>query len=325
MSKKRTDGGTAEGAIESGESGGWLSGLWLEVANRYEQYRSLDKSDRELLDWHSWGTIISHWSLVVLMILVAGTGIVKWLGVYGPLDIGIWGGYNPTFLLHVWAGVFLAVVAFVLYPYYSLVVDGKRVLITREQIQEQIVIALAFLGLASYIPGYKKARRSYDAENEEGIAHHPTQTAFWYITWLFVGLLTLTGFALWSSLAADPAWWVSGLGFMEGWFAYETVLRVHLIATFWVLAAVALHAYFPLMPSNHDMLFSMIHGKLNGWKVDAESRPGQRGETRTKDSLHGALAGVARLFGTGPEVQEGLETESEQDLETAEPTEEEST
>ncbi len=330
MTEKRTDGGTAEEAIEGSEStGGWLSGLWLAAANRYEQYRYLDKADRETLDWHSWGTIISHWSLVVLMVLVAWTGIAKWLGVYTFLETGIWGGYNPAFLVHVWAGIFLAVVAFILYPYYSLIVDGKRALITREQIQEQIVIVLAFLGLASYIPGYKKARRSYDAENEEGIAHHPTQTAFWYVTWLFVGLLTLTGFALWSSLATDPAWWVSALGFMEGWFAYETVLRIHLIATFWVLAAVALHAYFPLMPSNHDMLFSMIHGKLKGWRLEADDRPEQRGTSRTKDSLFRPLAGLARLFGTGPELQDELSgtgatatSESTGEPETEEPTEE---
>lgn len=305
MSDKRTDDGNAEKPIDSGRSAdGLLSGLWLSVADRYERYRFLEKDDRELINWHSWGSIISHWSMVALMVLVAWTGVAKWLGIYTFLETGIWDGYNPAFLVHVWSGILLAVVAFGLYPFYSIVVDGKSVIVTREQINEQIVIALAFVGLASYIPGYKQARRAYDAENDEWIGHHPTQTAFWYATWLFVGILTLTGFALWASLASDPAWWIAALGFMEGWFAFETVLQIHLVATFWVLASVALHAYFPLMPSNHDLLFSMIHGKLNGWRVDAENRPEKRGTSRTKDLLVGPLAGLARLFGTNPTLQE---------------------
>lgn len=320
MSEERTDGGTTEGRTRhGGDQGGWLGGLWLTVARRYERYQFLDKDDRESLHWHSFGTIASHWSLVVLMALATLTGFSKWLGVYGPLDIGIWGGYNPAFLVHVWAGTLLAVVAFVVYPYYSIVVDGKSVLVTWEQVQEQIVIVLAFLGLASYIPGYKKARRSYDVENEEWIGHHPTQTAFWYGTWLFVGLLTLTGFALWADLATDPAWWIAALGFMEGWFAFETVLRLHLLSTAIILASVALHAYFPLMPGNHDLLFSMIHGKLKGWRVTEENRPERRGTSRSPDRLLAPFAGIADRLGIGSDLQERLgdDADGEADRETA--------
>ncbi|MDR5657571.1 cytochrome b/b6 domain-containing protein [Halodesulfurarchaeum sp. HSR-GB] len=321
-SEKRTDGGTTrDRAHRSPASERWLGRLWLTVADRYERYRYLDEADKESLNWHSWGTIVTHWSLVVLMTLVTLTGLSKWLGVYGPLDIGIWGGYNPAFLVHVWSGVLLAVVAFLLYPFYSIYVDGKSVLLTRKQLQEQIVIALAFLGLASYIPGYKKARRSYDAENEEWIGHHPTQTAFWYATWLFVGILTLTGFALWAALASDPAWWIAALGFMESWFAFETILRIHLVSTAIIVASVAMHAYFPLMPSNHDLLFSMIHGRLDGWRVTAENRPERQGAARSKDTLLGPLSGLARLFGTEPDIQDSLagpETETPTEKSTAE-------
>jgi formate dehydrogenase subunit gamma len=304
MSEKRPDGGTTERRTGHGDGGeGWLGRLWLTVAQRYERYRFLDKADREMLHWHSFGTIAAHWSLVVLMALATLTGLSKWLGVYGPLDIGIWGGYNPAFLVHVWAGTLLAVVAFVVYPFYSIVVDGKSVLVTREQVQEQIVIVLAFLGLASYIPGYKKARRAYDVENEEWIGHHPTQTAFWYGTWLFVGLLTLTGFALWADLATDPAWWVAGLGFMSGLFGFEMILRLHLVSTAIIVASVALHAYFPLMPSNHDLLFSMIHGKLKGWRVTEENRPEGRGTSRSTDAMLGPVSGLASRLGISADLQ----------------------
>lgn len=322
MSEKRPDGGATERETGHGdEQGGWLGRLWLTVAQRYERYRFLDKEDREPLNWHSFGTIAAHWSLVVLMALATITGFSKWLGVYGPLDIGIWGGYNPAFLVHVWAGTLLAIVAFVVYPYYSVVVDDKSVLVTWEQIQEQIVIVLAFLGLASYIPGYKKARRAYDVENEEWIGHHPTQTAFWYATWVFVGLLTLTGFALWADLATDPAWWVAALGFMEAWFTFETILRIHLVSTAVILASVALHAYFPLMPSNHDLLFSMIHGKLKGWRVTEENRPEGRGTSRSSDALLDPFAGLASRLGISRDLQErvGLRSDTEENDSTPDP------
>lgn len=321
MSKKRTDGGTAEETVGSHDAGeGWFTRLWLKVAKRYEPYQYLDKSDKVDIDIHGYGTIISHWLLLVFMITTTLTGLSKWLGVYGPLDIGIWGGYNPAFLTHVWTGVFLAVVAFILYPFYAFVVDKKQGLISLEQIEEQIVITLALVGLASYIPGYKKARRSIDEESGHWIGHHPMQTVFWYVTWFFVGLITLTGLALWAILSSDPAWWVSGLGFMQEWFTIETLLRIHLLATAWVLAAVALHAYFALMPSNWDLLSLMWDGNLHGWLITDENEPELKGKARSKDTLQQPLSGLARILGTDPEVQEHLSEEEESPESEAEKT-----
>ncbi|MFW5900661.1 MAG: cytochrome b/b6 domain-containing protein [Halodesulfurarchaeum sp.] len=318
MSKKRTDGGLAEEAVGSHEaSQGFFTRLWLKVARRYERYQYLDESDKEVIDIHGYGTIISHWALLVFMITTTLTGLSKWLGVYGPLDIGIWGGYNPAFLTHVWTGVFLAVVAFILYPFYAFVVDKKQFVMNRKQIEEQIIITLAFVGLASYIPGYKKSRRCIEEETGHWIGHHPMQTAFWYVTWFFVGLLTLSGFALWANLSIDPASWVSALGFMQAWFGFEALLRIHLVATAWVLAAVALHAYFALMPSNWDILKLMLDGNLYGWLISEEDKPELEGKARSKDAMPRPLAGISRLFGTEPEIQDqvsaaedGPETES---------------
>jgi len=308
MSEKRSDGGTTvEGTGSVSREDGWLTRLWVRVAKRYERYQYLDKDDKQVIDIHGYGTILSHWALLVFMITTTLTGLSKWLGVYGPLDIGIWGGYNPAFLTHVWTGVFLAVFAFLLYPFYAFVVDKKQLLLSRKQLEEQVIITLSLLGLASYIPGYKKARRSIDEESGHWIGHHPMQTVFWYVTWGFVGILTLSGFGLWASLSSDPAWWVSGLGFLNAWIGFELMLRIHLVATAWVLAAVAIHAYFALMPSNWDLLSLMYDGKLYGWLINDENRPESRGTVRTKDALQGPLSGIARVLGTGPEVQEKLQ------------------
>lgn len=299
--------GVTRGTEPEGSADGLLSQLWLDVANKYERYRHLDPEETVLMDWHSRGTVLAHWSMLVLMILTAGTGLLKWIGWYGALDIGIWGGYYVAFLIHVWTGVLFAIWAFVLYPYYSLVVDGKQVIVSADQVKEQIIIGLSMFGLASYIPGYKKARRTYDEEVEEWVGHHPMQTAFWYATWGFAAILTLTGFALWAALSTEPAAYISVLGFVNGWFAFETILRLHLLSTFLFLASVAVHAYIALLPSNRDLLFSMVHGKLNGWRVDEDTRPDPNGGARPKDSLVRSLSGVASLLGTGPELHEHLD------------------
>lgn len=308
MSEESADSGGMTGTPEpEGPVDGWLARLWLDVANKYERYRHLDPEDRISMEWHSLGTILSHWTMFLLAVITAATGLIMWLGWYGPLDIGIWGGYYVGFLIHVWGGVLFTIWALFLYSYFSLVVDGKRAIVTLDQVKEQIIIAFAMVGLASYIPGYKKGRRTYDEEQEEWVAHHPMQTAFWYATWGFALLLALTGFALWAELSTDPAGYITALGFVGGWFAYETILRVHLLSTFLFLASVAVHAYVALLPSNRDLVLSMVNGKLKVWSVDGMSRPEPQGMAETKDALTRGLSGLASLLGTRPELHERLD------------------
>ncbi|MEF8779531.1 MAG: cytochrome b/b6 domain-containing protein [Haloferacaceae archaeon] len=307
MSEKTAELGDAERPAAGEESDNVLSRLWLEVAGRFEGYEYFDKDDREILHRHGLGAIVSHWSMVLFMLLAIVTGVAFWTGWYGPFDVGIWDGYHVAFLTHVWAGVLLAVIAFILFPFYHAVVDGDSLLVSLDQIKEEIIIAMSFVGLASYIPGYKKARRTYDEDEEEWVGYHPMQTVFWYVTWFFVGVLTLTGFALWSALATNPAWWLEALGFMAGWITYENMLRIHLVSTFFVVAAVSIHAYFPMMPSNFDMTMSMFHGKLKGWSVDEETRPEPKGRARAKDSLAKGFDPIATRLGTGSELQERVD------------------
>ena len=317
MSEKSAEVSDVQQGAAGEQSGSVFTRLWLELANKYEGYAYLDEDDRETLHRHGWGAIVSHWAMALFMLLAIVTGVAFWTGWYGPMNVGIWDGYYIAFLIHIWAGVLLAVIAFVVFPYYHLVADGDSLLVTVGQIKEEIIIALSFVGLASYIPGYKKARRTYDEDEEEWVGYHPMQTVFWYVTWFFVAVLTLTGFALWAELATDPSWWVSTLGFMAGWLAYENMLRVHLVATFFVIAAVAIHAYFPMMPSNFDMTMSMVHGKLNGWSVDEETRPEPWGRARTKDGLTKRFDPISKRLGTSTDVQEQLGSEADEKAEEA--------
>jgi len=266
--------------IEVLPGGSRLAALRTDVVSKYRGYMTLDTADKTELDRWGLGSIVSHWLLVLCMLSAIVSGIAFWTGWYGAMDIGIWDGYQVAFQLHVWSGVLLAVIAVVVFPFYHRVVDGHELLVSREQLKEEIVVALSFVGLMRYIPGYKQARRAYDEDRDEWVGYHPMQTVFWYVTWFFVLALTLTGFALWRSLSTDPSWWIGVLGFMDGWVAYETMLQLHLLATFWVLAAIAVHVYFAITPGNWDILRSMVVGSVEGWRVDEVCRP--ESETATK-------------------------------------------
>lgn len=270
--------------IERLPGGGYVTSIRSDLVTRYEGYLELDKEEMEEIERWGLGSIISHWLIVVLMLAAVLTGIAFWTGWYGPLDIGIWSGYQTAFNIHIVGGVVLMVLSFLVFPFYHKFVDGHSLRVDGQQLKEQLVIAFSFVGLVRYIPGYKKARRTYDEDRGEWAAYHPAQTVFWYLMWFFVGALTLTGFALWRELASDPAWWVELVGFMQGWVAYETMLQFHLISTFFVFAAIAMHAYFAITPNNWDILRSMGVGTLKGWRVDAETRPEPDGETTAVDS-----------------------------------------
>ncbi len=252
--------------------GAQVTAIRVELTEMYQGYLGLDTDDKEPLRRWGIGSILSHWVMVLTMVIAIVTGVAFWTGWYGPMNVGIWDGYQVAFDLHILSGVVLAVLALVVFPFYHKVVDGHKLLVSRKQLKENIIIALAFVGLVRYIPGYKQARRTYDEDRHEWVGYHPMQTVFWYVTWFFVLALTLTGFALWHALATDPAWWVTVLGFMEGWTTYETMLRLHLLATFWVIAAIAIHAYFAITPDNWDILRSIVGGRLDGWRIDEQKR-----------------------------------------------------
>ncbi|MFC7134526.1 MULTISPECIES: cytochrome b/b6 domain-containing protein [Salinibaculum] len=259
--------------IERLPGGSRLTAIRADLVRKYEGYQTLDESDKESIRRWGLGSIVSHWVTVVAMTAAAITGLMIWTGLYGPVDVGIWGGYQTAFTIHVWMGLLLAVVALVVFTYYHRVVDKHRLLLSTSQLKEQLVIAFALVGLVRYIPGYKQARRAYDEDREHWVGYHPAQTAFWYALWFFVLLLTLTGFALWAGLATDPAWWVSALGFMQGWLPFERMLQLHLVATFLTLATIAVHVYVAVLPGNRDFFGSMLNGTVEAWVVDEESRP----------------------------------------------------
>lgn len=259
--------------IERFPGGRRVTAVRAELVMKYRGYQTLDESEKVAVVRWGYGSIVSHWVMVVSMFAAMLTGFMIWTGFYGPVEVGIWGGYQTAFSTHVWMGVLVAVVALVVFPFYHKVADGHSLLLSKAQLKEQVVILLAFVGLLGYIPGYKQARRAYDTDRDHWVGYHPAQTAFWYATWVLVILLVLTGFALWAEIATDPAWWISAFGFMEGWLPFEQMLQVHLVTTFLALAAIAVHAYVALLPSNRDIMGSMLHRTVDAWLVDDESRP----------------------------------------------------
>jgi formate dehydrogenase subunit gamma len=269
--------------VERLPGGSRLTAIRAELVRKYEGYQTLEESDKETVQRWGLGSIVSHWVTVVSMFAAAITGLMIWTGLYGPLDIGIWGGYQTAFTVHVWTGVLLAVLALVVFTYYHNVVDGHRLLLSKDQLKEQLVIVFAVAGLVRYIPGYKQARRAYDEDREHWVGYHPAQTAFWYALWGAVIVLTLTGFALWADIATDPSWWLSALGFMQGWLPFERMLQVHLVATFLTLASIAFHVYYAVIPVNWDFFGSMLDGTVEAWVVDEESRPEPSDSTAEAD------------------------------------------
>lgn len=250
-----------------------VAAIRADLVRKYEGYQTLEEAEKEPIRRWGLGSIVSHWVTVVAMFAAAITGFMIWTGSYGPLDVGIWDGYQTAFTIHVWMGTLLAAVALAVFTYYHRVADEHRLLLSKRQIKEQLVIGFALLGLVRYIPGYKQARRAYDEDRDHWVGYHPTQTAFWYALWFFVIVLTLTGFALWAEIATDPAWWLAALGFLQGWLPFERMLQVHLVATFLTLVAIAVHVYVALLPGNWDFLGSMLDGTVEAWIVDEESRP----------------------------------------------------
>lgn len=259
--------------VERLPGGDRLTAIRADLVQRYEGYQTLDESEKEPIQRWGLGSIVSHWVSVLAMFAAAVTGLMIWTGLYGPLNIGIWDGYQTAFTVHIWTGIVLAAMTLIVFTFYHNVVDDHRLLISRTQIKEQLVIAFAFVGLLRYIPGYKQARRTYDTDREHWVGYHPTQTAFWYALWFFVIVLTLTGFALWADIATDPAWWITTLGFMEGWLPFERMLQLHLVATFLTLMVIAVHIYVALLPGNWDFMGSMLDGTVAAWVVDEETRP----------------------------------------------------
>ena len=259
--------------VERLPGGSRLTAIRANLVRKYQGYQTLEESDKVSIRRWGVGSIVSHWVTVIAMFSAAITGFMFWTGLYGPLNVGIWDGYQTAFTIHVWMGILLAAVALIVFTYYHKVVDDHRLLLTKSQLKEQLVIAFALVGLLRYIPGYKQARRAYDEDREHWVGYHPAQTAFWYALWGAVIVLTLTGFALWADVATEAPWWVSALGFMEGWLPFERMLQVHLVATFLTLMTIAFHVYVAVLPGNWDFFGSMLDGTVKAWVVDEESRP----------------------------------------------------
>jgi Ni/Fe-hydrogenase 1 B-type cytochrome subunit len=230
----------------------------------------LETAERREIERHSLGNRISHWVQAVLFFLLLWTGLAIWTGNYFLLESGIWGGYYVAFGIHMWTGILIVAITFVVFPYYYVFVDKHHQLLEMADIQVGTAIAEAFVGLRKYLPYYHDARRAYDEDEDDWIAHHPMQkTFFWWIA-IFIGILALTGFGMYREMATESTWWIDALGFMAGWLALETLKQIHLLLAFITGVMVLFHIYFAVLPSNWDVLKSMVFGDVKAYIVHSE-------------------------------------------------------
>jgi formate dehydrogenase subunit gamma len=241
-----------------------------EVDEEYSE--ALAATDRAPRHRHSLGTRISHWLLVVLFLVLLATGVMMWQGWYGPVASDVWGGYYPSFGLHMWAGILVLAVGFVLFPFFHVYVDGHNPMLTVQDVKDALTVTAAFVGLRQYISGYHRARRTYDDRDGHWAAYHPAQKMFWWTQLILFALLAFTGFAMYDRIATDAPVWIAWLGAPAAWLAPETQLQLHIFFALALTGAVGLHIYFAVLPSNWDVLGSMWSGEVNAYIVDDDGR-----------------------------------------------------
>jgi formate dehydrogenase subunit gamma len=274
-SESESAGGPAPGDEDTGDGGGRLLGLVRSVFtppedadDRYGRIQAM--KGRVSVERHGLGARVSHWTQALLMFVLIGTGYAIWTGTYGPLNVVPWDGYYLAFGMHLWAGILLMAVLFVLFPLYHIYVDGHRQLAELADIRVALRVGQAFVGLKSYIPGYHAARQTYDDEEGDWVAYHPMQkTFFWWINILFA-VLVLTGFGMYAEMRSDPAWWVELLGFLDGWLNIVLLKQIHLLVFFLVVAMVIGHVYFAVLPSNRETLKSMLFGDMDAYVLGGD-------------------------------------------------------
>jgi len=243
---------------------------------------------------HSLGTRLAHWGQVLLMAILVVSGFAIWSGIYGPMDYGIWDGYYVAFGLHMWTGIIILAVSLVLFPFYHLVVDGHRVLPDRSDVILAINVGLAFVGLRDYPPNYHKGRQAWDTKLKHWMVGHPAQKAYFWIISALIVVMALTGFGMYRRMALDPAGWVVALGFMNDWFAAETLKQIHFFLGALITGMVLFHAYFALIPSNWEFMRSMLFGRMRAYHVRSGAGPepvhGGEGDAAESDGGEGTPA-----------------------------------
>jgi len=284
----------------------------IETDDRVAQ---LETAERRSVERHSLGNRISHWLQALLFFLLLWTGIAIWTGNYFLLESGIWGGYSIAFGIHMWTGILIVAITFVVFPYYYVLVDKHHQLLEIADIQVSFDIGEAFVGLKQYMPYYHDARRAYDDEEKDWIAHHPMQkTFFWWIA-IFIGILALTGFGMYREMATESVWWIDVLGFMSGWLALETLKQIHLLLAFITAVMVLFHIYFAVLPSNWDVLRSMVFGDVTAFIVHSDPD-----ETSGEESSEGGPTPTAADGGQARDA--GIDETSDDAVRGGEPTDE---
>lgn len=226
---------------------------------------------------HGLGSRVMHWTLFILVGLMAVTGFLMWTGVYAVFNDQVWGGYYKAFGIHMWAAILVLPVGFVLFPFYHVVVDGHRPYPTLEELRqlkdlrELLAIGTAFLGLRRYISKYHDARRSWNEDEGDWVAYHPMQKLFFWLQLVLLFGVGVTGFGMFEYITTQTPWWSHWLGIFHTFLSYELLKQFHHFLAFAWVGSVAFHAYFPLLPGNWDVLRTMFTGRLYAFLVSEET------------------------------------------------------
>jgi formate dehydrogenase subunit gamma len=160
--------------------------------------------------------------------------------------------------------------------FYNVVVDGHNPVPTIPDVKDPLTIAVAFVGLREYVAGYHRARRTWDEREAEWAAYHPAQRLFWWAQLGLFALLAFTGFTMYDRIATDPLSWVGWLGVPAAWLAPEVQLQLHIFFALALTAAVIMHIYVAVLPSNWDVLTSVLTGNVETYVIRDGRAPSDR-------------------------------------------------
>ncbi|MHA2502223.1 MAG: cytochrome b/b6 domain-containing protein [Candidatus Kariarchaeaceae archaeon] len=201
---------------------------------------------------------VQHWGNVILMILLGVTGIEISQGKF-PL-----GGMLFTQQLHLWAGLLVFILSWILYT-FIIAVEGRvrEILPTPRDVLDLFIILGCGIGLISdeHYPHYD----FYDKDKGKHInKYHPTQKFLAVLNYIMLFMIAMSGFALYGKVApGNWTFFVSiGDAIMNPLLDLGLPLRFfHFLVFAYFLVSTSIHFYFTVLPQNRQRLWGMLTGR----------------------------------------------------------------
>lgn len=217
-----------------------------------------EKEDFVIARRYSKALRFQHWGNLLLMLILMITGIEIFLGKF-PL-----GGLEFTQNLHVWSGLTVFTLSFVIYTFIILKDRHvKEIIPMPRDFLDLAMILLCAVGILddSRYPHYDR----YNPETKEYVnQYHPTQKLLATGNYIMLFLIAMSGFALYKEIL--PTKWIS-LGYIGDFFMTPIInlgipMRFfHFIIFAYFLGGVTIHFYFTVLPQNRGRLRGMALGR----------------------------------------------------------------